>query len=76
MNDNFLCKCGHRNKMHSNLEDALKGYNINGRICFEYKNYSDRLKGFPDSWRKEDICMCADFTPDNLATLELLSNVK
>ena len=76
MNENFLCECGHRNKMHSSREDALKGYNIDGRICFEYKNYSDRLKGVEDSWNDETICTCRDFTPDNLKTLELLSNAK
>lgn len=76
MNDNFLCECGHRNKMHSTVEDALKGYNINGRICFEYLNYSDRLNGVEDSWNVETICQCKDFVPDNLKTLELLSNVK
>jgi len=76
MSPDFLCKCGHRNKMHTNCEEALKGYNINGRICFEYKNYGDRVKGIEDSWTIETICSCRDFNPDNLATLELLSNVK
>ena len=76
MNDNFLCECGHRNKMHTNCEEALKGYNINGRICFEYANYVARRQGVEDSWEDEKICMCSDFIPDNLKTLELLSNVK
>lgn len=73
MNDSFLCKCGHRNKMHSTVEDATKMYGINGRICFEYKNFDDRIKGVVDSWEKEEICMCRDFKPDNLKTLEQLS---
>lgn len=76
MKDNFLCECGHMNKMHSSKEDALKGYNINGRICFEYRNIALRLNGDRDAWKDETCCFCLDFTPDNLKTLELLSNVK
>ncbi len=76
MNDNFLCKCGHRNKMHASIKDSKAMYNIDGRICFEYKNFADRVKGVLDSWNKEEICKCSDFNPDNLKTLELLSNVK
>lgn len=77
MIENFLCKtCSHKNNRHSTLEDAKKGYNINGRICFEYKNIQDRLNGVEDSWNDERSCLCLDFIPDNLKTLELLSNVK
>ncbi len=69
MNPNFLCKCGHRNKMHSTFDDALKYRNHTGRMCIEYANY-------PDPEGSEVICSCNDFVPDNLKTLELLSNVK
>jgi hypothetical protein len=55
--------------MHSTVEDAIKGYGINGRICFEYKDY-------PNPTTNEKICMCPNFEPDNLKTLELLNNVK
>lgn len=65
MNENFPCKtCGHRNKMHSSLEDALQYNNHIGRMCVEYKDYGvlDRTS--------EVICGCNDFVPDNLGYLE------
>lgn len=64
---NFLCKCGHRNKLHASLEDSLKYYNNVGRMCYEYKDY-----GKPDR-TSEQICMCYNFVADNLKTLEKLS---
>ena len=71
MDKEFLCKCGHRNKMHISREDALKEYRSIGRICVEYKD-SICVK---DVWYHsgESICFCNDFVPDNLKTLEQLS---
>jgi len=60
----FLCKCGHRNKMHTSFEDALQYNGHKGRMCVEYKDY-----GNPDR-TSEQICMCNDFVGDNLKTLE------
>jgi hypothetical protein len=68
MTEDFLCKCGHRNKMHVSLEDALKGYGHIGRMCVEYAD-SINFKGIYYH-SKEDICRCNDFIGDNLKTLE------
>lgn len=57
--------------MHSSLEDALEGYGHVGRMCFEYKDCLHINDKFYHS--SEDICNCSDFTPDNLLTLEKLS---
>lgn len=74
MNDKFLCKCGHWNSSHTTAEDALKYRNHVGRMCIEYGDtiYINGVSYHHD----EHICGCDDFIPDNLATLELLSNVK
>lgn len=67
LNDNFLCKCGHRNKMHTTLEDAMQYYNLPGRMCVEYKDYGNPYR------TSEQICHCNDFVPDNLKYLESLN---
>ena len=59
----LLCKCKHRDKMHTTLEDALKYRNHIGRMCVEYKYY-------PDMEGREDICTCNDFVVDNLTSIE------
>jgi hypothetical protein len=59
----LLCKCGHRDKMHSTAEDALKYYNHVGRMCVEYADYPD-----PDG--SEEICKCNNFIADNLTSIE------
>ena len=68
MIEDFLCRCGHRNKIHSTFDDALKYGQHKGRICVEYRD-SICVKGV---WYHsgEEICMCNDFIPDNLKTLE------
>ena len=70
LSPNFLCKCGHRNKMHCiDIEDCFKNYNIKGRMCIEYRSYPNIFD--PETNRiDERICMCRDFIPDNMAYLE------
>lgn len=66
----FLCKCGHRNKMHITLGEALQNSYM-GRICVEYKD----AICIRDIWyhNREEICTCGNFKPDNLKTLEHMS---
>jgi len=65
LSPNFLCQCGHRNKMHASKKDSLEGYAHDGRMCVEYKSW-------PYPSQDEQICLCDDFTPDNLKTLEMM----
>jgi len=70
VNTDFLCKCGHRNKIHITTEEAIKERYF-GRICVEYRD----AICVKDVWyhNKEAICSCYNFIPDNLNTLEQLS---
>jgi hypothetical protein len=69
LNPDFLCVCGHRNKLHASLEDSLawNGHHI-GRMCVEYRDVI-YVKGI---WYhdREEICACPNFVGDNLLTLE------
>jgi hypothetical protein len=71
LNPNFVCVCNHSNKMHTTDEDALKHYNIAGRICVEYQDAVYINGKYFHSL--EAICRCNNFVPDNLRTLELFS---
>lgn len=63
MQKDFPClTCGHRNAMHTSLEDAAKYRNHQGRMCIEYRDYPKNYS--------EEICQCNDFVPDNLKFLE------
>ena len=68
LNPNFLCECGHRNKMHV-IQEPNTGYNSGSdgkRICVEFENWPY------NHVEDERICMCSEFTPDNLKTLEMM----
>jgi len=72
MDKDFPCKtCGHRNVMHTSLEDAAKYRNHQGRMCIEYKYYPDFKAKYKHT--SEEICKCNDFVPDNLKYLEIKS---
>ena len=51
----LLCKCGHRDTMHSSFEDALKFYNHKGRMCIEYRDYPNY--DAPYLHATEEICV-------------------
>jgi hypothetical protein len=67
LNPDFLCICGHRNRMHITLEEALQN-SYSDRICIEFKDVIC-AKGV---WyhNQEVICNCNKFVGDNLLTLE------
>jgi hypothetical protein len=71
VNGDFLCNCGHRNKMHSSVEDALFLYQHVGRMCYEYQDVCCINGKFYNS--SEEICKCDNFIPDNLKYLEELN---
>ena len=71
LSPDYLCTCGHRNKMHVSLADAKKYRNHDGRMCIEYKD-AISVAGVVYH-NKEEICRCNDFVGDNLKTLEHLS---
>ena len=65
----LLCKCGHRDSMHTTIEDALK-YRTGhvGRLCVEYADYPNY--DAPYLHATEEICKCPNFIADNLLTIE------
>jgi hypothetical protein len=70
MIDDFLCKCGHRNKMHIPKDDVEFYFydNNQGRICVEYSDCVNVKGAYYHS--SEKICNCNDFIGDNLKYLE------
>jgi len=64
----LLCKCGHRDTMHSTLEDALKYRQNIGRLCTEYADYPNY--DAPYLHATEEICICDNFIADNLLSIE------
>jgi len=74
LDPNFLCACGHKNRKHITIAEALKNKAFNGnpqRLCVEYRDYPNPEADYLHA--TEEICKCNDFVPDNLRTLELFS---
>jgi len=74
LSPNFICICGHRNKLHASKEDteAWSKGSVRGRMCVEYKD-AICIKGVWYHTDSEWICSCPNFVPDNLRTLETMS---
>ena len=65
----LFCKCGHRDKMHTTLEDGIKFRTGQiARICTEYADYPNYEA--PYLHATEEICKCEDFVADNLLSIE------
>lgn len=63
----LLCKCGHRDEMHTTLENAHTSGHV-GRLCVEYKDYPNY--DAPYLHATEQICNCGNFVADNLLSIE------